>query len=109
MLTQFYKDMQAWVDAGCPAGRLSTSYGLCNNLRVYVWVNRHDLTSKEVDDRILQLAGEMQKQFVTEGLDPVYPFNVDFADFADSYVESISGTKYTNPKRLDWIKRHATT
>ncbi len=106
MLTQFYKEMQAWVDAGFPTGSLSTSYGLCTNLRVYVWANRRDLTPREVDDRILQLLGEMQDQFRAAGLDPVYPFNVDFAD---SDVESISSTKYTNPKRLDWIKRHATT
>jgi len=106
MLTQFYNEMQAWVDAGCPTGSLSTRYGLCTNLRVYVWANRHDLTSKEVDDRILQLTLEMQKQFVAEGLDPVYPFNEGFVDFD---IETNSCTKYTNPKRLDWIKHHATT
>lgn len=105
MLTQFYKDMQAWVDAGCPTGSLSPSYGLCTNLRVYVWADR-GLTPREVDDRILQLAGEMRDQFSAADLDPVYPFN---EGFADSDIESISCTKYTNPKRLDWIKHHATT
>ena len=105
MLTQFYNEMQAWVDAGCPAGSISTSYGLCTNLRVYVWATR-GITPKEVDDRILQLLEELQKQFVAEGLDLTYPFNEGFVDFD---IETNSCTKYQNPKRLDWIKRHATT
>ena len=103
MLTQFYKEMQAWVDAGFPTGSLSTTHGLCTNLRIHVWETR-GITPREVEDRILQLAGEMRDQFVAEGLDPVYPFNGGFADFD---LESISCTKYTNPKRLDWIKQHA--
>ena len=103
MLTQFYKDMQAWVDAGCPTGSFSSSYGLCTNLRVHVWANRGSTSEVELHDRILQLAGEMRDQFSAAGLDPVYPFNEGFADFD---LESISCTKYTNPKRLDWIKRH---
>jgi len=106
MLTQFYKEMQAWVDAGCPTGSLSTTHGLCTNLRAYVWANRGSTPMVELHDRYDKLSQEMQKQFVAEGLDPVYPFNVGFADFD---IESISCTKYQNPKRLDWIKRHATT
>ena len=60
----------------------------------------------ELHDRYGKLTHEMRDQFSAAGLDPVYPFNEGCIDFD---IETNYCTKYTNLKRLDWIKRHATT
>ena len=111
MLTQFYKEMQAWVDAGLPkVSFFSKSFGLCTNLRCFCWKQFEPSISpdkhQECADKHQECAEALRKQFLDEHLDTDYPFNVSASEFV---CETEQDTKYTNPKRLEWIKRHATT
>ena len=95
MLTQFYKEMQAWVDAGCPPHKaFQKRTGLCDNL--VQWCNHQQKSN-------LTLWFQMQNQFREAGKNIYFPFNEN-----TSYpVEAKAGLCYTNKQRLDWIKQHA--
>lgn len=96
-LAKFYKDIQQWIDSGFnfhPA--FDTGVGLCSNLK---WWWTHGL-HKGLEWSLENLRHEMCQQFVQSGLDTGSPFNED-----DSYW--FEENKYTNPKRLQWIKDHS--
>ncbi len=95
MLTQFYKEMQAWVDAGCPPHKaFQKRTGLCDNL--VRWCNQQEKSNQS-------LFTQMRNQFREAGKNLYFPFNEN-----TSYtVEAEAGLCYTNKQRLDWIKRHA--
>ncbi len=95
MLTQFYKEMQAWVDAGCPRHSVFTSReGLCDNL--VRWCNQQEKSNQS-------LFTQMRNQFREAGKNLYFPLNEN----TSSTVEAEAGLCYTNKQRLDWIKRHA--
>ena len=95
MLTQFYKDMQTWVDAGCPPHNVFTRReGLCDNL--VQWLHQQEKLN-------LSLFTQLRNQFREAGKNIYFPFNEN-----TSYcVEAEAGLCYTNKQRLDWIKHHA--
>ena len=93
MLTQFYKEMQAWVDAGCQRHPLFIiRVGLCGNLAK--WDSEHKT----------QLYEAQLTQFKSAGLNIAHPFDCNISYFERERERYLL---YKNPKRLDWIKRHA--
>ena len=69
--------------------------GLCTNLSLYCFML--ELSPQQEG----QAKRQLESQFEMAGLDIKTPFN----NAANPY--SGESNKYTNPKRLDWIKHHA--
>lgn len=99
LLTEFYQDMQTWVDAGTPEHPIfSKAVGLCANL--YWWTGYNKLTHKaRAKINLLR-----RKQFIDAGLNTAYPFNTPI-----HYLQELrrDGTRYNNKERLAWIREHA--
>ena len=94
---RFYKDLSTWIDQGYPTyneWRFSPNIGICGNL--YIWGIERDLRDQE----IVQLLDEFKAQILNKHLDPEYPFN----GIPPAYVNEEN--KFTNPRRLAWIKEH---
>ncbi len=90
-LTHFYRDILAWVEEGCPDHETFVRCaGLCYNLFTLFGYD---------------LAREMDAQFKLAGLNPWYPFN--HGSDSNYWSEKLSNTIYANPKRLAWIREHA--
>ena len=90
-LKQFYIEMQAWIDAGCPEHEAFRDYrALCSALT-------HWTESSSLVDEIIS-------SFAAAGLSPNYPFNSSLRDFEN---ENDHNKIYQNPARLAWIKEHA--
>ena len=95
-LSDFYRDLQAWIDAGRPVHALfSHLYGLCTNLAV--WSTHHGLNR-------FQMRDELSAQFEEAGLDSTYPFN----PHSGYWAETERGETWKNEQRLAWVKNHAT-
>lgn len=99
LLTNFYQDIQAWIDAGFPQGIFRKDRGVCANL--VFWSENEGLSNIAW----VELDLEMEDQFKQAGLHALYPFNN--GQPAEFSIEFHSGTAYQNPKRLEWIKNHA--
>lgn len=98
-LKQFYKEIQEWIEAECPAHPVFRPYyGLCWNLRH--WADKHGKTVN-VDILVFELA----EQFVAARLDKEYPFNhgLDLEYNCECSINAI----FQNQLRLAWIKEHA--
>lgn len=98
MLTDFYKEIQQWLDTGESNHPFKKHYGLCTNLAAYC---------REKSDNYSRHIQDMKQQFATANLDKVYPFNSEDGD-RPYEVEMRLRKLYENEKRLDWIKKHAT-
>jgi hypothetical protein len=97
MLTQFYKDLLAWVDAGCPPHKaFQKRTGLCGNL---IWWCKDSACDKT------HPIYEMQNQFREAGKNLYFPFN--YGHDEHYAIEYALNTLFHNKQRLDWIKRHA--
>jgi len=93
MLTQFYKEMQAWVDAGCPDHAIfRRNLGLCGNLSNWDFVYQTELYEVQRD------------KFLSVSLSENYPFNLNKVEWEK---EQADNTLFHNKQRLDWIKQHA--
>lgn len=91
----FYQAMQTWVEAGLPYHNkysFSKGVGLCRNLGKFAYAECMDYTDLRV---------EMKMQFKEAGLDETCPFNNNCLDYIDE------AKKYANPRRLAWIRFHA--
>lgn len=91
-LKQFYRELQAWIEAGCPEGSpFETCQPICDNLMD--WECENDTNG----------VGELiREQFEAAGLHPHYPFDKSADIFGKDGVNH-----YENPARLAWIKAHA--
>lgn len=99
LLTQFYRELQAWIDAGTPHERPFSVYpGICVNLWEFARLNK--ITYKRAEE----LEGELQDQFERAGLDKSFPFNFGDDDYR---YESDNGSRWKNSDRLEWIRKHA--
>ena len=94
-LTQFYKTLLGWLDNPSEKYPFSHRVGLCTNLSLYC--EMLELSPQQEG----QAKRQLEAQFELAGLDIRTPFN----NAANPY--SGESNKYANPKRLDWIKRHA--
>lgn len=95
-LTAFYQAIQKWIDEGCSWENkfFSPRFGLCANL-----LNYCDQMGIESVWHVLR--EELFMQFTDARLDESFPFDESYEAFR------LSLSKYTNPKRLAWIKQHA--
>lgn len=99
LLTQFYKDWLAWLDAGAdPKDQTFKRYsGLCTAL--YFWGIENKISG--ITQR--KLDSEMLYQFEKAGLEMLYPFDEDSAAFNQAHLHE---THHTNPKRIQWVRDH---
>ena len=106
ILKQFYKDLQAWINAGFPVHRsFKIERAVCSQLMTYTEDAGHygyilDVTCEE-----------LKREFLEAGLCAVYPFNPveeSEPDLGKSYNEEFAReTFYFNEARLNWIKEHS--
>lgn len=94
-LTQFYKTLLDWLANPHEKYPFVHGVGLCTNLSLYCFML--ELSPQQEG----QAKRQLESQFEMAGLDIKTPFN----NAANPY--SGESNKYTNSKRLDWIKRHA--
>ena len=95
MLKAYLQSVQAWIDAGCPDGApFWRNEGLCGNCYYFA-------KSPPASYELRQL---LRREFKLSGLHYSVPFNLSYAHFLGEVSQK---TVYTNPQRLDWIKRHA--
>lgn len=88
-LKQFYRQMQAWIDDGCPEHEVfSRRCGLCVNLASWAWGDDFNF--------------DLKNQFDEAGLHRRHPFN---GGNPEQYLNELD--RYKNPARLAWIKEHA--
>lgn len=93
MLSDFYKDLKAWIDEGCPTHPIfDHTTGLCSNLQYW-----------QICKNLRPSLVELVNQFYGAGLDDIYPFN----PASDYSLERRRGETYKNKARLKWVKDHA--
>ena len=93
-LTQFYKDIQDWIDQGCPDENefdFASFIGICGN--VISWATITNNTSA---------LEEFKNQLRTAFPGTIIPFNG--VDGTQKYTQE--DNKYINHLRLKWIKDH---
>lgn len=102
-LKQFYKEMQTWIEAGCPTHPVFVSDdGLCLNLHLFT-----EKVLGEDWNYSLKLRQVLSKQFSEAGLSWLFPFN-EGPNYTDAFREEIENhTLYKNKARLAWVKEHA--
>lgn len=101
-LTTFYRDLQAWINEGCPVENdhhFRKDRGLCANLDKWCMFD-YEMSH----EHSLALDKELEEQFIEAGLNAYYPFNkanrIFFKEECDNW------TMFENPERLAWIKNH---
>lgn len=102
-LSSFYKDMECWIDGPSKEHPCFTDqHGLCENLEL--WLSRQ----YEMDwEDVVNIRRELKDHFISRGLDSNYPFNGgDRLSYKDDFL---NGTMYQNPKRLEWIRKWASS
>ena len=85
-----------WLDNPSEEYLFKHGVGLCTNLSLYC-----EMLKLDYSQEWRQAKRQLESQFDLAGLDIRTPFN----NTANHY--RLERNKYTNPKRLDWIKRHA--
>lgn len=96
VLKDFYKDINKWVEEGCPAyadSGYTCFVGLCSNLVGYCF---------NIQYKYHGVLNIMHQQFVDAGLHGRMPFSNP-----DEYERETFHDMYENTKRLAWIKDHA--
>ena len=102
-LKAFYKAYAAWLDVGAPEGEPFTrAKGLCWTVSVYV----QDTFGGGRGEPAVQ---DMMQALIAADLDGTLPFNN-----SDGYIkgygygsECYLGTCHLNPKRAEWVRKHA--
>lgn len=99
LLTQFYKDWLAWVDAGASMKHQTFQRitGLCGALNF--WCLKNKLTTTEY----IEIGQVMYEQFKGAGLNAYCPFDNGHGAYFDSADQ---GTCHENPKRIQWVRDH---
>ena len=106
ILKQFYKDLQAWIDAGFPVHRsFKIERAVCSQLIAYIKDAGHYGYIRDVTRE------ELKREFREAGLDTIYPFNQvpeNENDLGKSYNKEFAReTFYFNEARLNWIWEHS--
>jgi len=101
-LTNFYKDIQQWLDNGRREHEVFRSdQGLCYNLNHYI-----DYIPDMTTGPDYSALYEFESQLRAAGLPLFYPFNEGGSQFY--FHEMVNSTIFQNPFRLAWVKHHAT-
>ena len=106
VLAAFYKDIQDWINEGCPDHTIfNRARALCSTLLRYMSGTEIPFREHDIASRL------MEKSFTDAGLCPIYPFNPVSEkedDLDKSYNEEFAReTFYFNEARLNWIYDHA--
>ena len=106
ILKQFYKDLQAWINAGFPVHpSFRIERAMCSQLMTYTKNAGHYGYIRDVT------CEELKREFREAGLDTVYPFNPvakNEPDLGKSFDEEFAcETFYFNEARLNWIWEHS--
>ena len=106
ILKQFYKDLQAWINAGFPVHRsFEIERAVCSQLIAYTKNEGYYGYIRDVTCEALK------REFHVAGLDTVYPFNPvpgNENDLGKSFDEEFAReTFYFNEARLNWIWEHS--
>lgn len=104
-LKSFYTALREWIDAGTPTDNLymfDADNGLCANLLCYLKGEGYGPSTSEY----YALDLEQWDSFTMAGLNGTFPFNSG-PDSTVGYAQEKN--KYTNPKRLAWIKTQLQT
>ena len=106
ILKQFYKDLQAWINAGFPVHRsFKIERAVCSQLIAYTKDAGHYGYIRDVT------CEELKREFREAGLDTIYPFNPvaeNEHDLGKSFDEEFAcETFYFNEARLNWINEHS--
>lgn len=100
-LTTFYKAYLAWVEAGTPLDlTMRGTDGLCGNLMRFCDAHYG------FDKITMRTLDEMNIQFETAGLNHRYPFDDGEYRIYRRFAET--GALHLNPKRIQWVREHAT-
>jgi len=95
-LKQFYREIWAWVQDGCPEhAAFHPKRALCGALAFWGGMN---------GPHHIGLYDEQRNMLDSLGCWTVCPFNRDIKDWED---ERARGEFYQNPKRLAFIEEHA--
>ena len=106
VLAAFYKDIQDWLNEGCPDHTIfNPAQALCSTLLRY-------MSGTEILLRVRDIASTlMKKSFTDAGLCLFYPFNPVSKKENDKGLtfdkEYIDETFYFNKARLKWIWEHS--
>lgn len=98
LLTQFYKDYLAWLNAGAPIGKIFTrSAGLCHNLSQWA-----GLFPEAFEDLIDELQDQLEEDYGESD----FPFNN--CDWPHEYYKHECAQRHThlNEHRIAWVKSH---
>ena len=103
ILKQFYKDLQAWINAGFPVHpSFRIENAMCSQLMAYT---KNEGYIRDVTCEALK------REFREAGLCPIYPFNpVSKKENSKGLTfdkEFIYKTFYSNKARLKWIWEHS--
>lgn len=92
----FYQALWDWIQSNFlnNPNEFEANCGLCS--AIWDWHVAKDFTHESG----VSLKEEMKQQFEDAGLDIQYPFDAQSWDYANTV------NKFTNPKRLAWIKNH---
>ena len=106
ILKQFYKDLQAWINAGFPVHpSFRIECAMCSQLMTYT---ENAGYYGYICDVTL---GALKREFCEAGLCTVYPFNPaeeSEHDLGKSFNEEFAReTFYENEARLNWIWEHS--
>ena len=106
VLAAFYKDIQDWLNEGCPDNTIfNKARALCSTLLWYMKGTEIPLSVRDIASTL------MKKGFTDSGLCPFYPFNPVSEKENDKgltfYKEYISKTFYKNEARINWIWEHS--
>lgn len=95
-LSLFYQAIWNWIQSNFQynPNEFDTNCGLCSAL--WDWHIATDMAH----ELGMNLKEELKQQFVDAGLDIQYPFDEHTWDYTSTV------NKFTNPKRLAWIKDH---
>lgn len=106
VLSAFYKDIQDWLNEGCPDHTIFTqSRALCFTLSRYMKGTEILLSVRDMASTL------MKKGFTDAGLCPTYPFNPVSEKENDKGLtfnkEWTDETFYENEARINWIWEHS--
>ena len=106
VLAAFYKDIQDWINEGCPDHTIfNPARALCSTLLRYMSGTKILLHVRDIASTL------MKNSFTDAGLCPIYPFNPVSEKENDKGLtfdkEYIYETFYENEARINWIWEHS--
>lgn len=101
-LKQFFKELQQWIDAGCPEHPVfKNNTAICNSLINYMCFKWPHASQETLMKAQLALHSLLWEQF------SLSKFPLNNGSLRMYYEEIETGTIYQNPARLAFIRQHS--